>query len=163
VDAFRATLEETSNAALLLHVVDASDPSRRDNIESVETVLREIAADQIPQLLVYNKTDRMDNVFPKLERDEQGNPVRVWLSAKTGEGIGLLWEAVAGLLSSDILDTRLRLLPNMANIRALLYQSEAVLSEEITDQGEFLVHVRMPKSDWAQLEVKNGVCLEDFR
>lgn len=86
VAAFRATLEETTEASLLLHVVDASSADRAAQIAAVNQVLAEIGAEEIPQVLVMNKIDR--TAFPaRVERDQYGRICRVWASAKTGEGI----------------------------------------------------------------------------
>src|SRR4029077_10179919 len=84
--AFRATLEETIHAALLLHVVDASSPDRDAQIAAVNAVLTEIGADRIPQVIVMNKIDRTP-LSPRVERDEYGKISRVWVSAQSGEGI----------------------------------------------------------------------------
>src|SRR3990170_2116377 len=89
VAAFRATLEETIHADLLLHVVDASSPGRDAQIDEVNKVLGEIGAADIPQILVWNKID-LNGHAPRLERDEYGNISRVRLSAVTGEGVELL-------------------------------------------------------------------------
>jgi GTP-binding protein HflX len=94
VAAFRATLEETIHADLLLHVVDAASPVRMEQIEQVNAVLSEIGADHIPQILVWNKIDSAD-LQPGLERDEYDKIRRVFISAQTGAGLGLLREAVA--------------------------------------------------------------------
>ena len=94
VAAFRATLEETIHADLLLHVVDAASPARMEQIEQVNMVLKEIGADHIPQILVWNKIDAA-GLNPALERDEYAKIQRVFLSAQTGEGLGMLREAVA--------------------------------------------------------------------
>lgn len=95
VAAFRATLEETVHADLLLHVVDAASPARKEQIEQVNQVLEEIGAANIPQLLVWNKID-MSGAKPGVERDEYGKICRVYVSARTGEGLDLLREAIAG-------------------------------------------------------------------
>lgn len=94
VAAFRATLEEAVAADLLLHVVDASSPSRDQQIVEVNKVLAEIGADHIPQLMVLNKID-VNGLAPGLERDEYGRIGRIWVSARTGEGLSLLREALA--------------------------------------------------------------------
>lgn len=94
VAAFRATLEETIDADLLLHVVDASSTQRLEQIEQVNTVLHEIGADQIPQLLVWNKIDLVQ-LEPHIERNEQGVPHRIFLSAKEGLGMEALRTALA--------------------------------------------------------------------
>jgi GTP-binding protein HflX len=93
VAAFRATLEETIRADLLLHVVDASSPARLEQVEEVNAVLREIGADQIPQILVWNKIDAA-GLEPAVERDEYDKIRRVFISAHTGAGIDLLREAI---------------------------------------------------------------------
>ena len=93
VAAFRATLEETIHADLLLHVVDAASPVRMEQIEQVNLVLKEIGADQIPQILVWNKIDTA-GVEPALERDEYDKIRRVFVSAQTGAGLDLLRQAV---------------------------------------------------------------------
>jgi len=89
VAAFRATLEETIQADLLLHLVDASSSVREPQIAAVNAVLAEIGADAIPQVLVWNKID-LTPVMPGLDRDEYGKICRVSLSAKTGAGLGFL-------------------------------------------------------------------------
>lgn len=94
VEAFRATLEETCDAALLLHVVDASSEERQDLIGQVNGVLRTIGADKVPQLEVYNKIDQVEEYRPRLDRDSSGRICRVWLSAASGEGIDLLRRAL---------------------------------------------------------------------
>jgi GTPase len=93
VEAFKSTLEETVEADLLLHVVDASSPARDSQIEEVERVLADIGAAAVPQLVVFNKIDRLGRE-PAVERDPCGTLSRVFLSAATGAGIDLLREAV---------------------------------------------------------------------
>ncbi len=101
VAAFRATLEETQGAHLLLHVVDAGDDNHRDCIEQVNEVLREIGADGIPQIQVYNKIDLLNNVEPHVDYDEKGAARRVWLSAHQGIGLDLLREAIVSHFNAD--------------------------------------------------------------
>jgi GTP-binding protein HflX len=95
VEAFRSTLEETRDAALLLHVVDAFSEDRLDLIIQVNRVLHVIGAEDVPQLEIYNKIDRIEGCKPQLERDAFGRARRVWLSALSGEGIDLLQQALA--------------------------------------------------------------------
>ncbi len=94
VAAFRATLEETVHADLLLHVVDAANPRRDEQVDDVNAVLAEIGAHEIPQLLVWNKIDLAPPLEPGLERDEYGNIRLVRISALTGHGLELLRSAV---------------------------------------------------------------------
>ena len=93
VAAFRATLEETIHADLLLHVVDAASPNRMEQIEQVNKVLKEIGADQIPQILVWNKIDAAA-LPPSVERDEYDKIRRVFVSAQSGSGLDLLRAAI---------------------------------------------------------------------
>lgn len=104
VAAFRATLEETIHADLLLHVVDAASPVRADQIEQVNAVLREIGADHIPQILVWNKIDQ-SGMAAAVERDEYDKIERIFLSAQTGEGVGLLRQAMAEFAQAAALAT----------------------------------------------------------
>tara|TARA_R110001583_G_scaffold41891_2_gene133216 strand:- start:40810 stop:41970 length:1161 start_codon:yes stop_codon:yes gene_type:complete len=94
VESFRSTLDETRDAALLLHVVEAGAADRDDLMHHVDDVLQQIGADEVPQLIVCNKIDLLDNHKARLDRDENGRITRVWLSAKTGEGIDLLRQAL---------------------------------------------------------------------
>ena len=94
VDAFGATLEEAVQADLLLHVIDVSSSSRDAQMEQVDYVLKEIGAEQVPQLLVLNKIDRA-GMEPGLERDEYGRIRKVWVSAQSGAGMELVRQALA--------------------------------------------------------------------
>jgi GTP-binding protein HflX len=94
VAAFRATLEETVHADLLLHVVDASSAVREEQAQAVNAVLAEIPAGEAPRVLVWNKIDAAA-MEPGIERDQYGRISRVFVSARTGAGIGLLREAIA--------------------------------------------------------------------
>lgn len=101
VAAFRATLEETIHADLLLHVVDAASPVRMEQIEQVNLVLKEIGADHIPQILIWNKIDAA-GLEPAVEQDEYDRIHRVFVSAKTGAGLDLLRQSIADSLKSSI-------------------------------------------------------------
>jgi len=98
VAAFRATLEETVHADLLLHVVDASSPAREEQAEAVNRVLAEIAAGDAPRVLVWNKIDAVGTgkeLSPGVERDQYGRISRVFVSARTGAGLQQLRSAIA--------------------------------------------------------------------
>ncbi len=97
VAAFRATLEATAEADLLLHVIDAANPARERQIEAVEKVLKEIGADAVPQLRVYNKLD-LTGLAPGVGRDEYGKLQSVYVSAQSGAGLELLREALSEIL-----------------------------------------------------------------
>src|SRR6195952_297082 len=114
VAAFRATLEETTHADLLLHVVDASSAVRLDQIDQVNEVLHEIGADTVRQVLVFNKIDAVPELAARneaVERDEYGNISRVFLSARTGQGLDSLRAAIAEIAASETLPGPARVLP----------------------------------------------------
>lgn len=151
VESFRATLQETSEATLLLHVIDCYDDERHDNIHEVEKVLKEIGAEDIPQLQVYNKLDLLEGQAPRIDRDDEGQPVRVWLSAVSGAGTELLLQAVNELLSDDVFHETISLSPRDGGLRAQLYDQGAVLNESYDDQGHMQLEVRLQKKDLLQL------------
>ncbi len=150
VKAFHSTLEEVSSAALLLHVVDASSPERRDHCEQVRRVLAEIGAGDLPVVTVYNKID-INQVDPRLERDAAGLPSRVWVSAQTGAGIPLLLEAIAEKLGQDRVPYRVRLPVSAGKLRALLYRYGSVLAERAGDNGGWVVDVGLSESSVGRL------------
>ncbi len=147
VEAFRATLEEASNSSLLLHVIDCAAEERMRNIEQVNDVLEEIGAADLPQLRVYNKLDLLPDTPSHIDRDDQGKPIAVWLSAQTGLGCDLLNQAIAELLGKGIIAGQLVLSPQQGRLRAMLYAQQAILEEHCGDQGELLLQIRLPKDD----------------
>ena len=94
VESFSSTLEETRDAALLLHIVDCAASDRDDLMHHVNDVLEQIDAHEVPQLIVYNKIDKVDQMQPRIERNAEGEISRIWLSAQTGEGLDLLRQAL---------------------------------------------------------------------
>jgi len=146
VAAFRATLEETCQADLLLHVIDAHDADRRAHIEQVNAVLREIGADDIPQLCVYNKVD-LTGDEPHAERNGEGVIDRVWLSALRGTGLELLTSALTEYFQGVQVHGWLCLPSRAGAIRSSLYQTGSVLSERVDDRGRWWIEVRMPRCD----------------
>jgi GTP-binding protein HflX len=94
VDAFRATLEETVQADLLLHVVDAASPERDAQVQAVNAVLKEIGADEVPQILVLNQIDRVPGMVPEVVPESSGKILNIKVSAVTGAGIELLRQAL---------------------------------------------------------------------
>ncbi len=151
VEAFRATLEEVASAELLLHVVDAADENRGDNVEQVEAVLEEIGAGETPRLEIYNKIDRLAQVSPGIDRDEHGRPVRVWVSAHSGAGLELIGEAVAELLAPDIVHRWMVMAPEHGRLRARLYSAGAVLSECAAEDGFSRLEIRAPRVELLRL------------
>jgi GTP-binding protein HflX len=153
VEAFKATLEETLSADLLLHVIDAATDERDDNIYQVQDVLAEIGAQDIPQLQVFNKLDLLEQQ-PRIERNAQGLPERVWLSAATGAGTDLLLQAIAELVGQDMVNEELQLDPDQGSLRAALYRLGAVEAENYGDDGVAHLSVRLPRADWNRLMKK---------
>jgi GTP-binding protein HflX len=162
INAFRATLEEAAAANVLLHVVDASAEDRSVNIDRVNDVLKEIGAHELPTLLVYNKIDLMDEPLAKIERDQDGKPVAVWLSALTGEGTDLLLEAVAEYLPRRMVHTKLKIKPDQGAFRAALYSYKAVLNETYNDQGDVNLEIQLPESDFLRIVKQSGLKTEDL-
>ena len=150
VEAFKATLEETANASLLLHVVDVSATNRDELMADVEAVLGEIKADGLPQLVVLNKLDLLEQA-PRIVRNEAGIATAVYLSAATGAGIDLLFEAIRERLSVALFDEEITLDPHRARLRAALYELGAVCSEAWEPDGSSRLHVRLPLADWRRL------------
>ena len=154
VDAFHATLEETEAADLLLHVIDVSDPIWRDHAVAVEMVLKEIGADKVRRIVVFNKIDLHSDWEPKLVcNDDQ---CKVWLSAQTGEGLELLKEAIALMLHGGVIEETVDLSPNQAKLRAALYQIDAVLHEEEIDSGGWRITIKLTQDEKERLFVSKS-------
>jgi len=151
VAAFKATLLETRQATLLLHVIDASDLRIQENIDAVESVLEEIDARELPTLQVMNKIDMLDEFTPRIDRDEENVPVRVWLSAQTGAGLPLLFQALTERLSGEIVQHTLRLPPQAGRLRSRFYQLQSIEKEWMDEDGFVGLQVRMPVVDWRRL------------
>jgi GTP-binding protein HflX len=143
IEAFQATLEEVSEADLLLHVIDAQDENKDLHIEQVNQVLESIGAQSVPRLLIYNKIDLCPHLQPQLDRDELGKPKRVMVSATKGLGLTALREAIGETLAKDRQVRHLVLAPSQAKIRAALYAKGAVIEEKIDEEGNYHLTVRM--------------------
>jgi GTP-binding protein HflX len=156
VAAFRSTLTEAREATLLLHVVDASDPRRDEHMASVDSVLAEIGADAIPQIIVYNKIDRLE-MQPRLDRDVDGRAAAVWISAAQANGLSLLTDAVAERLTRFVRRARIRVPPGAGAIRSRLYAAKAVRSEHSGDDGSIELAVELPDVELLVLARTPGV------
>ncbi len=157
VEAFRATLEESSNSDLLLHVIDAHEPERMEQIEQVLAVLGEIGAESLPILEVYNKLDLLEDVEPQIQRDADGKPQRVWVSARDGRGLELVGQAIAELLGDDLFVGTLCLEQRFARLRAQFFALGAVQSEEHDEEGRSLLSVRLPRVELNRLVSREGM------
>ena len=147
---------------MLLHIVDASADDRSVNIERVNDVLKEIDAHSLPTLMVYNKIDLIDEGHARIERDQDGQPVAVWLSALTGAGVDLLLEAVSEYLPRKLIRKQIQLQPCHGSLRAALYRQKAVLSETYNEQGNANLEIQLPESDFFRLVKQSGLKLEDL-
>ena len=162
VDAFKATLTETREAELLLHVIDIADERRTENIEQVQYVLDEIDAGDVPQLLICNKIDQLDDIEPRIDRDDSGMPVRVWVSAHAGIGIELLLQALAERLGIEIVTQNLILPPNEGKIRGILYSLNCITNESYDELGNCLLSIKLPSREWNQLLKQDNTSIERF-
>ncbi len=148
VDAFRSTLVETREADLLLHVVDASDEEKDLKIESVNEVLAEIGAGDVPQLLVYNKIDRV-SLTPRIDyahhEADESRASAIWLSALTGAGFAKLTDAIGGLLDTDRIKGWLHLEPSQGRLRSLVYEAEAVVEESAQQDGTLIIELNVDR------------------
>lgn len=156
VNAFRSTLQETTEAQLLLHVIDSSDENREGNIDEVESVLSQIGADNVYLIQVMNKIDQ-SGASPRIDYHSDGSVKRVWLSAMTGEGIDLLREILKDYFREDILSGDICLKPAQAKIRALLFNLGVVQSESVDEDGCFRLNIRISRRDYQQLIQREGL------
>jgi GTP-binding protein HflX len=156
VAAFQSTLTEARAATLLLHVVDASNPRREEQTLAVNAVLAEIGAGDIPQILVYNKIDRLQ-LPPRIDRDADGRAAGVWISAEKRTGLDLLAAAAAERLSRFARRARLRMPANAGALRSRLYAAQAVRAENAGDDGSIELAVELPDLELLQLARTAGV------
>ena len=162
VAAFKATLTETREADLLLHVVDISDERRKENINEVDSVLAEIEAGDVPQLMICNKIDNLDDVEPRIDRNEDGMPIRVWLSARANVGIELLFQALSERLGRKVVKHLLKIPPNAGKLRGALFQLNCITDENYDEHGNWLVDVKMPEREWNRLVKQDNGLIEGF-
>jgi GTP-binding protein HflX len=144
IAAFRATLQEAREADLLLHVVDISDPWRMERQHDVETVLESIGADRIPVIRVFNKIDRLEQDV-QVQRDEDGKPCSVSISAINGDGLDDLREALSHWLAAERIERWIELKGQDGKLRAQLFELGVVSEERIAENGSWILHVDVPK------------------
>jgi len=156
VAAFHATLQETRDADLLLHVIDAADEQRDEHSADVEGVLDEIGAGEVPTLRIYNKIDRCAAVA-HVEHDESGAARAIWLSAVSGGGLELLREALGDAFRRSRVQGCLQLGPQQGRLRAALYAEDAVLGEEPVEDGGTVLEICMDRIAWQQIAKREGL------
>jgi GTP-binding protein HflX len=147
IAAFRSTLQETREANLILHLIDASDESRWQRVRQVNAVLKQLDADRVPQIRVYNKIDKLKRP-PRRANNAQGRGRAVWLSAVTGEGIPLLLQAVSERLQREKVRGIVHLHPNQGRQRALLFDMGAVSQEFAAEDGGWTLELNMGERDF---------------
>jgi GTPase len=158
VAAFRSTLTEAREATVLLHVVDASDPRRSERMEQVNAVLEEIGAGEIPQILVYNKIDRLETAT-RIDRDAEGRVSSVWISAAQAVGIPLLAEAITERISRTVHTARVRIPPSAGQLRSRLYARGVVKQELALEDGQIELQLELPDVDLLELARAPGVVI----
>lgn len=162
VEAFHSTLDETRDASLLVHVIDASDELRDQRAAEVEGVLDEIGATDVPRLAVYNKIDRTGGK-PRTERDDQGRSQRVWISAQTGAGVDELLQAVAERLSGEQVHGWLHVTPSQGRLRSRLFAEGAVIDEQSQVDGSLWVELALDRTDWQRIAAAEHIGTDDLR
>ncbi len=151
IAAFHATLDETKDASLLLHVIDSSAEDIDMRRSEVQAVLARIEADATPVIEVYNKIDRVDGATARVEHDSAGVPIRVWVSAHSGRGLDTLRSAVAAHLDQTKVRQRISLPAHAGRLRAQLYATGAVLSEACMAEGGWELEVSVSSARWSNL------------
>jgi GTPase len=150
VAAFRSTLQEAREAAVLLHIIDAADPNRSERIAQVNEVLQEVGAGDLSQIEVYNKADLLGE-SPRIELDEAGRVRRVWLSAQTGAGTDLLVQAIATFLGPTLVHRNIVLQPEEGRARSKFFAAGAVLAERPLPGGAIELEISMPRQAFETL------------
>lgn len=178
VAAFRSTLEETQDANLLLHVIDAHADGRQERVAEVNSVLKEVGAEMVPQIEVYNKIDLVAGSEAHVDRDDDGRPLRVWVSAMTGAGQELLRQVVTEYLQWQDANSRndeitwkevaakhryqLLLAPMAGRLRTELFMAGVIEKETHTEQGEWLLEVSLwPRQKEAYCRQEGCRCMDD--
>jgi GTP-binding protein HflX len=156
IAAFRSTLQEAREADLILHLIDASDPNRWQRVRQVNAVLKELDAERVPQIRVYNKIDKLDRP-PRLTNNQRGEGRAVWLSAVTGEGIPLLLDAMARRLSRKKIHGTVRLEASQGRQRAILFDLGAVLQETPADDGGWMLELELEERDFRRFLKREGL------
>ena len=149
VAAFQATLEETREADLLLHVIDVSDSQWHEHKKAVEKVLKSIGVEGIEIIQVFNKIDL--KTLETKEPEPEDDAIKVFVSAKTGEGLDNLLDVIGKSLHGSVVEEKIELNSCDAKLRAQLYDAGAVIRETITESGGWCVQIRLSKEERQRL------------
>lgn len=151
IAAFKATLEETRQADLLLHVVDSHSENSTQMIHDVNAVLNDIGAKDILQLVVMNKIDLSPRLKPRIDYDAKKIPKRVWISSEKNLGLDLLKQAITELLTKRMVHCRVLLKPDQGKLRAKLYALGVVLAETTDDDAQWVLDLEIQQLDFERL------------
>ena len=161
VAAFKATLQEAKEADLILHVIDASDKNRLQRIRQVNNVLKQLDADKVPQIRVYNKIDKLEFKSNKIRLGHQSLKA-VWLSALTGEGLNSILNAISDFISKNVILGCIELTNKQGRQRAKLFEMGAVREENILKDGSWELLLKIKKQDIQRFLKKEGMKANAF-
>jgi len=162
IAAFRATLAETRDAALLVHVIDASDPHHEDRLRQVEQVIEEIGAADVDSIRVYNKTDKLTDETSRAALEDAGG-AKLCVSAMTGRGLPALIEAIRTRVIGRPVAGQLQLGPEQSRIRAKLFSWHAVRCEKENAAGGWTIDVELSARRWRELSQLEGLTGDSMR
>ncbi len=162
VAAFRATLQETREADLILHVIDCVDENRQQKIDAVNQVLDEVGAQDTPQLQIFNKID-LAEYEPRIDRDENGKAVRLWLSARDQRGFDLFRQVIAEYFASEVFDCEILLQANEGLIRSRLFDEKLIQQEKYQDDGSVRLNLRISPVQIKKLSRQLDISTDRFQ
>ena len=157
VAAFQATLQEAIEADLLIHVIDSNNPEQDEHINEVKLVLKQINADKIPVIEVYNKID-LTGLEPKVHYDDKGLVTQCWLSAQTNQGVKLLSQAIEERFNRTHVQKQIQLPAHLGKLRALFYQMDAIREDSFNADNSWSLKVELPPEKWKMLAARNDEC-----
>jgi len=161
VAAFQATLQEAIEADLLIHVIDSNNPEQDEHINEVNAVLKQIKADDIPMIEVYNKIDLSNieaKVHRRVEKDRDNLITQCWLSAETGEGVENFLKAIEERFNRTHVLKNIQLPAHLGKLRAIFYQLDAIRAENFNEDNSWSLKVELPPEKWNQLAARNDEC-----
>ena len=156
IAAFRATLEEVRQADLLLHVVDVNDAHCQSHMEQVDSVIEELGAAELPQILVFNKIDLDAQLEVRVE-NHADSVAKIWLSAHSGAGLAELKALINHHIHPQRQVHRLHLPAQAGKFRASLFENGVVCAEQLTGQGGWLMEIKLEPAMLDRLCRKHGL------